>query len=97
MSCLEAIARGGRGMVARDDAMILVTLSSSDRLYLTQAEADRLADQLRQELVCRTTAQVDEPVVVADIPLSPAEAWQLVDNLEDSLTEAEVDWQTEGF
>jgi hypothetical protein len=84
-------------MVARDDAMILVTLSSSDRLYLTQAEADRLADQLRQELVCRTTAQVDEPVVVADIPLSPAEAWQLVDNLEDSLTEAEVDWQTEGF
>ena len=35
--------------------------------------------------------------MVADIPLTAAEAWRVVDKLEDSLAEAEVDWQTEGF
>ena len=97
MSCLEAIARGGRGAAAGGDSMIPIRLSSSDRLYLTQAEADRLVEQVRQELICRTTTQANEPVVVADIPLTAAEAWRVVDKLEDSLAEAEVDWQTEGF
>ena len=77
-----AIARGGRGSAAGDDAMILVTLPSSDRFYLTQSELGRLADHIRQHLVCRRTDQADEPVVVADTPLAPAEAWQLVDHLE---------------
>lgn len=95
--CYEASGRGGGGSVAGDDAMILITISSSDCLYLTQAEADRLTEQIRQELVCRTTAQADGPVVVADIPLAPAEAWQLVDKLENVLMEGTVDWQTEGF
>ena len=90
------VIAGGSGMTA-GDSMISFTLSSSDRLYLTQAESDRLADQLRQELVCRTAAQADGPVVVADMPLSPAEAWRVVDRLAESLAEAEVDWQTEGF
>ena len=89
-----AIARGGRGSAAGDDAMILVTLPSSDRFYLTQAEAGWLADDIRQHLVCRRTDQADEPVVVADTPLAPAEAWKLVDHLE---TEGTVDWQKEGF
>ena len=76
--------------------MISIALSSSDRLFLNEAEADRLANQLRQELVCRTATQANEPVVVADISLAPAEAWRLIDRLE-SLTEETVEWQTEGF
>ncbi len=92
-----AIARDGRHMVARDDAVISITISSSSRLYLTQAELFRLTEQVRQELVCRRSDQVDEPVMVADIPLSPAQAWQLVDTLEDSLEEGEIDWAMEGF
>jgi pantothenate kinase-related protein Tda10 len=75
--------------------LITVALSSSDRLYLTQAEADRLAEQVRQELVCRTTDHTDEPVMVADILLTVAEAWRLVDKLVP--IEDEVDWQNEGF
>ena len=78
-------------------AMIPITVLSSDRLYLSLAEASRLADQLRQELGCRTTAQAGKPVVVADIPLSPVEAWELVDKLDASLMDEEIDWATEGF
>jgi hypothetical protein len=77
--------------------MILVTVSSSDRLYLTLAESVRLAEQIRQKLVCRTIAQVDEPVVVADVPLTSAEAWRLLDKLGSSLEEGEIDWLVEGF
>jgi len=77
--------------------MIPITISSSNHLYITQVELFRLAEQIRQELVCRTTDQVDEPVMVADIPLSPAQAWQLVDELEDLLTEETFDWSVEGF
>jgi hypothetical protein len=77
--------------------MIPVAISSFDRLYLTQAETDRLIDQISQELVCRTADQTEEPVVVADIPLSPAQAWQLLVKLEDSLEEGEIDWLVEGF
>ena len=77
--------------------MIPITISSSDRLYLTQAEASRLAQQTRQNLVCRTTTQANEPVVVADIPLTAAEAWRVVDELDISLTEDHVDWDVEGF
>lgn len=83
--------------VARDAAIILVAISSSDRLYLTQAESVWIAEQVRQELVCRTTARVDEPVIVANVALTPAEAWQLVDTLENSLTDGQVDWPVEGF
>ena len=75
--------------------MITVNLSSSNRLYLTQAEADRLIHQLRQELVCRTADQADDLVMVANIVLTAAEAWQLVDELVP--IEDEVDWQNEGF
>jgi len=84
-------------MYHHNNTVILISISSSDRLYLTQAESVRLIDQIHQELVCRTADQVDEPVVVADIPLTPAEAWQLVDKLEDSLTEEIFDWSVEGF
>ena len=71
--------------------MITVRLSSSDHLYLTQTEADRLAEQVRQELVCRRADQV----MVADTPLTAAEAWRLVDKLVP--IEDGVNWQNEGF
>ena len=86
-----------RSLAARDDTMILITISSSSRLYLTQAESIRLIEQIRQKLVCRTTAQVDEPVIVADVPLTSAEAWRLLDKLEGLLEEGEIDWLVEGF
>ena len=76
--------------------MITVRLSPSDRLFLNQAEADRLAETIRQELICRTADQVDDLVVVADIALAVAEAWRLTDRL-DSITDETVDWQNEGF
>ena len=92
---MSPIARDGRHWAGRDDAMISIALSPSDRLYLTQTEADRLAEQVRQELVCRIADRTDDPVVVADILLTVAEAWQLVDELVP--IDAEVDWQNEGF
>jgi hypothetical protein len=75
--------------------MIPLAFSSSDHLYLTKAEADRLANQLRQELVCRTTTQADDLVMVADISLTVAEAWRLIERLVP--IEDQVDWQNEGF
>ena len=72
-----------------------IALSSSNRLFLNQAEADRLADQIRQKLICRTATQANEPVVVADLSLTVAEAWRLIDGLVP--IEDEVDWQNEGF
>jgi hypothetical protein len=75
--------------------MISLALSSSERLFLNPTEADRLANQLRQELVCRTTTQADDLVMVADIPLTTAEAWRLIDRLVP--IEDQVDWQNEGF
>jgi len=75
--------------------LIIVKLSVSDRLFLTKAEADRLVEAIRQELVCRTATQANEPVVVADIPLTVAEAWRLIDRLVP--IKDEVDWQNEGF
>jgi len=75
--------------------LLSIALSSSNRLYLTQAEADRLIHQLRQELVCRTADQADDLVMVADISLAVTEAWRLIDRLVP--IEDEVDWQNEGF
>jgi hypothetical protein len=77
--------------------MITANLSPSNRLYLTKAEADRLADQIRQELICRTATQADGPVVVADISLTAAEAWRLLGELEKVRPDTEIDWQNEGF
>lgn len=76
--------------------MISVRLSSSDRLYLTKAEADWLAETIRQELICQTATQANRPVVVADLSLTAAEAWRLIDRLV-PITEETVDWQNEGF
>ena len=59
--------------------MMPITISCCDRLYLTRAESRRLAGRIRQQLVCRTTTQADEPIVVADISLTPTEAWRLVE------------------
>jgi RNase H-fold protein (predicted Holliday junction resolvase) len=89
--------QSGRRLAAWDNSLIVIGLPPSDRLYLTLVESGRLAEQIRQELVCRTMAQADRPVVVADIPLTSAEALELVDKLEDSLMEEEIDWATEGF
>jgi len=75
--------------------LLSIALSSSNRLFLNQAEADRLADQIRQKLICRTATQANEPVVVADLSLTVAEAWRLIDGLVP--IEDEVDWQNEGF
>jgi hypothetical protein len=36
----------------------------------------RLVEEVRQALVCRTAAQTNDPVVVADITLTPTEAWR---------------------
>jgi hypothetical protein len=77
--------------------LISIALSSSDRLFLNEAEADRLIHQLHQELVCRIADRTDDLVMVADILLTVAEAWRLVDKLEDSLMEGQVDWQRDGF
>jgi hypothetical protein len=77
--------------------MMPITISCCDRLYLTQVESRRLAARIRQELGCRTTAQADEPFVVADISLTTAEAWRLADKLEASLMEETIDWAKEGF
>lgn len=65
----------------RDDTLISITVSSTDRLYLTKDEMARLAEQVRQTLVCRTAAQVNDPVVVADVVLTPGEAWRLLEKL----------------
>lgn len=75
--------------------MISIAVSSSNRLFLTKAESDRLAETIRQKLVCRTTTQANDPVVVADRSLTTAEAWRLVDKLVP--IEDGVDWQNEGF
>jgi hypothetical protein len=77
--------------------MTIITVSSENRLYLTQAESSRLAEHIRHELICRTTAQADEPVMVADVLLTSAEAWRLLDRLDNLVTEETIDWQTEGF
>ena len=46
-------------------------------------EAKQLAERLEhEELVCRTAAQADDPVVVADVEVAPADAWQLAGQLE---------------
>lgn len=57
----------------------------------------RLSGQFQQELICRTVVEVDEPVEVADFALRPAEAWRLLDKLEDLVTEGTVEWPVEGF
>jgi len=86
-----------RDLAAREDDVIHITMSSSIRLYLTQAELFRLTEQIRQELVCRTADRVDDLVMVADTTLTSAEAWRLLDKLEGLLTEEMVDWPVEGF
>jgi hypothetical protein len=83
-------------MAAQDGNMIGVRLSSSDHLYLSQSEIERLADTLRHELICRTTTQADEPVVVVDVVLTVDEAWRLLDRLDMPIDEI-VDWADEGF
>ena len=56
--------------------MIVVTISPNNRLWLTEVETSRLAEQIRQELVCRTAAEANDLVLVADIAVTAAEAWQ---------------------
>jgi hypothetical protein len=83
--------------------MILLTLSPTDHLWLTGSEATRLAEQLEYELVCRTASEVAQPVMVADIPLNPTEAWRFVEEIQQLQFEpsetngAQGDWLTEGF
>jgi hypothetical protein len=77
--------------------LICIAISPSNHLFLTPFEADRLAEIVRQELLCRTVAQADKPVMVADIPLTTTEAWELVDRLKSVAVEEAVDWADEGF
>jgi len=84
-------------MCGSEQVLITVRLSSSGHLFLTKAEADWLVDQIRQELACRIADQVNDLVMVADIPLEPVRAWELIGKLEDLLTEDQVDWPIEGF
>ena len=78
--------------------MMPITISCCDRLDPSRGPSSRrLAGRIRQQLVCRTTTQADEPIVVADISLTPTEAWRLVDKLEGSPTESEINWSSEGF
>jgi hypothetical protein len=81
----------------RREIVISITISCCDRLYLAKTESRRLAGRIRQQLVCRRTDQVDDPVVVADILVSPGEARRLADKLEASLMEETIDWAKEGF
>jgi biopolymer transport protein ExbD len=83
-------------VAVQDGNMIGVRLSSSNHLYLTETEANRLVEIVRQQLICRATDQADEPVIIADTPMSVAEAWELIDRLDTSNGET-VDWSTEGF
>jgi hypothetical protein len=76
--------------------VIPIILSSTNRLYLTQFEADGLADHLRQTLICRTAGQANDPVIIADTPIPVAEAWELFDRLNLSRDEI-VDWLKDGF
>lgn len=77
--------------------MFVVGPCISERLYLTRWEAIRFAEQIRQELVCRTVDQLHDPLFVADVSLHPAEAWQILGWLEIALPHGRVDWLTEGF
>jgi hypothetical protein len=77
--------------------MISVAVSSSNGLFLTLHEVERLAEIVQQELICRPSDQIDNPVMVADFCLTVAEAWKLVDVLEDVAVEEAVDWADEGF
>lgn len=76
--------------------MIPIILSSTNHLFLTKAEVERLADHLHQQLTCRSINQADDLVMVADASMTVAEAWRLVDRLKDSIDEI-VDWIDEGF
>lgn len=90
-------------MKLSDDGELLlpIQLLHFGRLYLSRPEVKQLAEQLEHELVCRTADQRPDPVVVADMILTPLEAWQLVDRLESAAIEefsvAKADWLTEGF
>ena len=64
-----------------------------DKLYLTIREAQRLLDLVSEAL----TADLDE-VVVADITLSTADAYRLVEAITAVLVApGRVNWQREGF
>jgi hypothetical protein len=83
--------------LAQRHCVMTVSLSRSGLLFLTQTEVERLAYAFRQELVCRTTTQANEPVVVADISLTVAEAWELIDRLQCVAANEAIDWANEGF
>ena len=74
-------------MTGSPDRVNAVRITSTDVLVLTRSEALRLAEIVRQDLVCRTAAEIDDPIDVADITLTPAEAWRLVEELQESLAE----------
>jgi len=57
-------------------------LSQCDCLWLSHAEATRLGEQIRQDLVCRTAADIDQPILVADVPVSAAEGWRLMKEIQ---------------
>lgn len=86
-----------------DGGTVHLRLSPCESLFLTTAEAIRLAEQVRQDLVCRTAAQADQPVMVADVPVTAAEAWRLVEALQQlqpgdsGPAHGLWEWITEGF
>jgi hypothetical protein len=84
-------------VAAQDGNMIGVRLSSTDQLFLTEVEVGKLVEIVHHELNCRTVAQANNLVTVADICLTTTEAWELVDRLNNLAAEEVVDWPTEGF
>jgi hypothetical protein len=91
-------------------ATVVIDLSADDdmaRLYLTHDEAQKLATDLLVELIC-SNEHSPAGFVVADVPLTTAEAWELVDAIGDLLRGEDADhrlaksgdranWLKEGF
>ncbi len=84
-----------------DGGVVVIDLGGdghSEMLFLTRAEATALAENLEPELI---GAEGDQ-IIVADVPLTRREAWQLVDSIERALgdtgyVKVMIDWRAEGF
>lgn len=74
-----------------DEVAVVIDLGTDERpnvLYLTHDEAERLASDLKAELVCAGAEFGDEPqghFPVADVIVTSDEALRLVDAIEDLL------------
>jgi hypothetical protein len=92
-----------------DGATIVIDLGADDDpeiLYLTNEEARRIAYELEVKLVCKADGAYVQ-LVVADVWLTEAESWDLVDAIGEVLRldgpDASrvmiggVPWQKEGF